>query len=504
MPTILIKKGYLLDPNLPFERKDILIQDDLISQVATNVDFQADIVIDASDKVIIPGLISCHNHTYITPARGFVDNILSEPWLIYCLEYGIGQIYNQHATDNKTSLRDLYVWCAIAAVELLKTGTTSLLDMGPALINPIDFDKQVDVVANAFIDTGIRAVIAPMYWNLNFSEFLPLHLLDNLKREDMALFDEAPYPTTEEMTQSLRSVLRRWQGRNPRISLGLGPLEADHCTRELMEQTVEIASEFDATLQTHLLPMKSRVIVGNKMFGQPVVKYLESINFLGPRTSFAHAIWLDEQGIQTLADHNCSVVHSPISNVKLGEGVAPIQTMRDHGLNVALGVDCCGCNDSLNMFEAMKFGAIIHMLNEQPRKWVSARDVFTMCLNGGAKVIRKKVGLLQPGYLADLIILGTDNLFMIPKENFINQLVYSGLGNSVETVIVGGQVVVENKKVKTVNEKDLYAEGKESIRKIYRDVPSLQKGFAPMGDLLERVHRAVMDYKLPFSRLIQR
>jgi cytosine/adenosine deaminase-related metal-dependent hydrolase len=290
MSTILINKGYLLDPHMPFERKDILIEGDLISQIATNIDFKADTIIDASDKVIIPGLITAHTHTFGTPVRGLVDMIPTEPWLLYSQKHALGLIYAQHGMDNKASLRDLYTWCAIGAVELLKTGTTSLVEMGPTLINPIDFDKQVDAVANAFIDTGIRAAISPMYWDLKFSEFLPLHLLSDLKPEDIAQLNEPPLPKANDIIQALRSFLRRWRGRNSRISVGLGPREADICSRELMEQTVEIASEFDASLQTHLLAMKSRVIVGNKMFNQPVVKYLNSINFLGPRTSFAHAI----------------------------------------------------------------------------------------------------------------------------------------------------------------------------------------------------------------------
>ncbi len=502
MSTILIKKGYLLDPDLPFEQNDILIKGDLLSQVANRIDFDADIIIDASDKVIIPGLISANSHAFATPARGLVDRIPTEPWLLYSQRDALGLIYSHR--DSKASLRDLYVWCAITAIELLKTGTTSIIDMGPTLVNPAAFDEQVDTVVNAFIDTGIRAVVAPMYWDLPFSEFLPLHLLRDFTAEDRALLNGMPLPKANDIIHALRDFLKRWHGRNPRIGLGLGPREADICSRELMEKTVEIASEFDASLQAHLLAMKSRVIVGDKMFGQPVVSYLNSINFLGPRTSLAHAIWLDDNDIEILAESNSSVVHSPISNVKLGEGVAPVQAMRDRGLNVALGVDSCGRNDSLNSFEAMKYASIIHMLNEKPSKWVGAQDVFAMCLSGGAKVMRHKVGSLKPGHLADIVILGTDKLFMMPKEYFINQLVYSELGTSVDTVIAGGQVVVENKIVKTVDERELYAEGRESIKRIYSNVNSLKKNFAPMGDLLDRLHRAVVEHDLPFSRLIER
>ena len=116
-------------------------------------------------------------------------------------------------------------------------------------------------------------------------------------------------------------------------------------------------------------------------------------------------------------------------------------------------------------------------------------------------MLRKKVGSLKPGYLADLLVLGTDKLFVIPKDFFINQLVFGEPGSSVETVLVGGRVVIQDKEVKTINEKELYAEARESIKKLYTDVPSLSERFAPALDLLERMDKAVADYKLPFSRL---
>ena len=287
----------------------------------------------------------------------------------------------------------------------------------------------------------------------------------------------------------------------PALSLYLGCEPPYRASRELLEGTVELASEFDLGIHMHLLEAKFQVIISHKMFSQSPVDYLASINCLGPHVSLAHVIWVDDKDIQMLAETNTSVVHNPMANLRLGDGIAPVQAIKARGLNIALGIDDVSNCDSVSMFENMKFAALIHKLYGHRSNWIGAQDALTMCLHGGAKVMRKKIGSLQPGYLADLVILRMDKLFVIPKEYFINQLVFGELGSSVETVLVGGHVVIEDKDVKTVNEKELYAEARESIQKLYKDIPSLNKRFAPVLDLLDRMDKAVADYKLPFNRL---
>ncbi len=494
MTTTVIKKGHLLDPRLPFEQGDILIEDDLITQVAPSIDFRADVVIDASDRVVLPGLTSAHTHAFSLPVRGLIDNLPLEPW----------HLYNKYAGMGKLSIRDLYVSCAICAIEFLKTGTTSLVEHGPRVeygavkTGVLDaLDNSVDSIANGFLDAGIRAVIAPMYADGKFSDVIPPHLLDNLNPEILATLDPSPPLRTDDIVQALRNLFRHWQDRDSRISLCLGPSDPT-ISRELMEQTMELASEFDLGIHTHLLETKSDRV------GHPssVVEYLAEINCLGSHVSFAHGVWLDDKDIDTLIETNSSVIHCPISNLKLGSGIAPLQTMKARGLNVALGADNSGgANDAQNMFEVMKYTALIHKLYGPPSKWIGAQDAFAMCLTNGAKVMRKKVGSLQPGYLADLVILGTGRLFITPKENFINQLVYTDLGSSVETVLVGGRIVIEDKKAQMVNEDELYAEAKECAQKLYSDIASLDKRLAPTLDFLNQEWIATADYDLPFTRL---
>jgi guanine deaminase len=258
-----------------------------------------------------------------------------------------------------------------------------------------------------------------------------------------------------------------------------------------------LAAEFGLVIHSHLMETKSE-----RVFLPSTVDYLKSANCLGPHTSFAHGVWLDENDIATLAETGTNIIHLPISNLRLGSGIAPIRTMKSRGLNVALGVDNAGgANDCQNMFEVMKYTALIHKLYGPPTQWLHVEDTFDMCLSSGAKVLGKKIGSLHSGCLADLAILRTDRLFVTAKENLINQLVYADLGQSVETVLVGGRVVVEDKKVKTVDEAELYAEAKEGARKVYRDLPDLNRRLAPFLDLLQQMYRKVDDHPLPFTRL---
>ena len=488
MTTSIIKNGYILDPVLPFKKSDILIEDGLIKQISPEIKSRTDTTINASDKIVMPGLISAHSHASTVLFRGLTDNLPGDPWLFYHMWAGMG----------KLDFRDLYIASAIGAIELLKSGTTSLLEHGHVMGSIDGFDKRVDAIADGLLNTGIRAVFSPMYADIPFSKRIPLNLVGDVGTEIKAMLDPFPPLRAEDIMQALRNLVKRWPERDNRVSLCLGPSAPIGCSPELMAGTFELAAEHDLAIHSHLLETKP-----NRVFWPSIVDSLAGNNYLGPQVSFAHGVWLDDKDIKILAETKSSVVHNPISNLKLGSGIAHLQLMKERGLNVALGVDNAGgANDSQNMFEVMKYTALLHKLYGPAEKWLGAEDAFNMCLTGGAKVLRKKIGAFKPGYLADMVIIGTNKLFIETKENLINQLVYTDLGcSTVETVLVGGEIVVEGSKIKGVNEDELYAEAKERAKKLQIDIPALHKRLAPTLDLLFKMSRAVSDYELPFTRL---
>ncbi len=493
MSTTLIKKGYLLDPDLPFERGDILIEDDKITQVAPNIDFRADTTINALDKIVMPGLTSAHCHLFTTMHRAFTDRLQLDAYVLY----------NFYTPMAQMSPRENYIWTAISAAELLKTGTTSLLEHGP-LFFPANGVEQTIATADALTDVGIRAVVCPFYRDVIYSKSLSLHLLSDVTPEDVARLDVGGEIKTKDQIAALRSLLKleRWRDRNALVNIGLGPERLHGVTRKLLEATVELSSEFDVPIHTHMLSTKSQVPIANKVFGKTSAEYLAEMNCLGPHVSLAHGVWIDNNEMRIIAENNTSIVHCPIANIRIGGGIAPVQQWKNYGINAAVGVDDAGgANDAQNTFEVMKWAAVIHRLYGISSEWIGSEDALRMGMKGGAKVLRKSIGSLKPGNLADLLILGTDHLFMMPKENFINQIVYWEKGDSIEKVMVGGRVVVEDRKVKTVDEKALYAEAKESIKNVYADMDAVNKKAAPALDFVRRLEVAVNDWELPYSRL---
>lgn len=488
MSTTLIRGAYTLDPTLPFGQQDVLIEEDRIVEISDTATAHADIVINASGKLVAPGLINSHAHASTALLRGLTDNMPLEPWLLYHLHAGMG----------KMRPRDLYVSSAIGAMELLRTGTTCVVEhahVGGAVEN---LESSTDAVAKAFTDAGLRAVLAPMYSDLRFSQRVPLDLAGEVPREVLDVLDPLPAVNTAELVQGLRALCGRFCHRGSLVGMCLGPANPNSCSPELLERTVELAKEMHLGIHSHLLESKCM-----RIHRPSIVNYLKEMGCLGPHVSFAHGVWLDDSDIETLAETGTKLVHNPISNLKLGSGLAPIQTLRARGVDVALGADNAGgANDSQNMFEVLKCAALINKLYGPTAQWIGAQDAFEMCLTNGARVTGQEVGSLKPGSLADIMIMQSDRLFAAAKDTLVNQLVYTDLGRSVETVIVGGKVVVQDRKVVNLNEEELYAEAKESCLRLQDAIPSLDRRLASSLEFLQRMVAAARDRALPFSRLL--
>jgi 5-methylthioadenosine/S-adenosylhomocysteine deaminase len=484
MSRLLITGGWLVDPDLPLRQADLLIDGDRIAGIGTGLSDSADRVIRATDKLIMPGFVNAHTHSGHTLARGLVDNLPLDLWMVY-VSYGGGA----------GSPRETYVAAALGALELLRTGTTAIVDHAPR-IHLDDFDTQVDALMAAYRDVGIRAAVAPLYSDVDYFRTLPVHLL-----ADQSAWPSlgTPLPTVGDLVAALRRFLERYGGQHPRLSCLLGPSTPERCTRDLLEESVALAGHHGVGLHMHLLETKSQRMTLDHT-GRSIVEDLVHIGLAGPGNSFAHGVWLSEREIALLAESRVAVVHCPISNLKLGSGVAPLQAMLAAGLSVALGGDGAAANDSQNMFEVMKQAALIHKLYGSPDRWPTADTVLRLCLHGGARVLGMPVGSLRPGYLADLVMLDRRRLFDTPKPHLLNQLVYGELGQSVDTVIVGGQVVIQQGRAVLVDEDALYAEANDLVRGLYRDLDRRRGIVAQAEAPLWGLHAAVLSTPVGFDR----
>jgi 5-methylthioadenosine/S-adenosylhomocysteine deaminase len=450
---ILIRGGLVLaDPNAQPTMADILIEGDRIARVGPNLAPAPDTEsIDARDQLVIPGFVNAHTHASSHLAKGAIDRLPLEIWI----QYLAARVVNR-------TPRDVYVGAAIGAIEMAKTGTTCACDMAQVL--PWPTDETLDAVAQAYADVGLRASIAAQVHDLDF--FASLAGLDRLVPDALRaeLARRPPYPRAEVLA-TLRRALDRWHGAaDGRIRFGLGPNLVTLCSTAFLEACGELARGGDLTFQSHLCETKAEAYTAQLRYGTSATAKMHELGLLGPRTVLAHSVWLDDQDIDLVAASGSVVAHNPVSNLKLGAGIAPLLKMRERGCHVALGTDGSASSDNQNMFGALRAAAILHrVVDPEYERWPSAADALQMATLGGARAagFEGETGTIAPGRKADLVLLDLSATYYHPRNDLVSQLVHCEVGNSVRTAVVDGRVIVRDGWVTTVDEPALLAEADE-------------------------------------------
>ena len=478
----LLRGGHLFDLDRPFEVGDVLIEDGAISRVGGTIEAAGARVIDATGMIVMPGLVNAHTHSNQSIEKGLCDALPLDAWMVVASYGGAGAALGP---------RDLYISTMVGALEMLTTGTTAVLDCPRS---PQQwFDEGMDQIMSAYVDVGMRANVAAQYSDLDFFDSLPMALIGEER-------PRARTGTVPELLGRVEPFLERWRGRHPRLRPMLGPSSLPRCSVELFKASLDLAARHGVGLHTHLLSAKSQVPVAGARYGGSTVEFLREIGGLRSWTSFAHAIWLDEKEIGVLAASEAGVVHNPVSNLKLGAGVAPVPAMLRAGVPVALGTDGASSNDSQNMFETLKAAALVQRPIVPQDQWPTALDSLRMCWDGGARALGQKIGRLASGFRADVVLLKTGDLRLAPKQQIANQLVYAELGRSVDTVLVDGEVVVRGGQVTKVDADAIRGEAQRLIDGIWSSLPARDARFAEVSPTLERLEREVRSLALGFSR----
>lgn len=434
------------------ERADILLEGDRIARIAPQIDpasCQPDKIIEASDKVIMPGLVNAHLHSNENLFRGTVDNLPLE-----LVTYGRFSPFRNTALSS----RALYMGTMLGALEMVRSGVTSIQD--DAAVGALPNPEALDAVMQAYVDVGARANVTVNMRNRYPHDTIP-YLRALLPPE---LIKKMEYYTIQPVQAYLdytRQAIEKWHGHSGRIRVLLGPSAPQRCTADLLRGVAELSAQHNLGVHTHILETKVQAVTGPAFYNQSLIEYVNELGLLNSRLTIAHAIWVTDAEIELMARAGVSVSHNPISNLRLSSGIMPMRKLMDAGINLALGTDGMTNIDMQNVFEVMKFAALLPKIaNPDYARYPTSADILRMATYGGARstLTEKEVGCLAEGYKADLVLLRKRNYPFIPLHDLKNQLVYAENGNSVDTVFINGEVVVQDGKVRTVDEEAIFQE----------------------------------------------
>jgi 5-methylthioadenosine/S-adenosylhomocysteine deaminase len=457
-PATIIRGGLLLD--LRAHRAspgDILVTGDTIAEIgAPGLTAPAGAtVLDARGLLLHPGLINAHMHGHGNLAKGMGDRwtlellLTAGPWI----------------SGGRTQ-EERYLSAKIGAVEMVLKGCTAAYDL------PLEFPaptlEGVDAVGRAYADVGLRAVVAPMVADRSLYEAIPglLDVLTPALQDEVAKQRPAPWAAS---IAGLRAALRGWTRDRDHVRLAVAPTIPHHCSDEFIRACADLAKEHGVGLHSHVAESKVQAIVGLQRYGKTLTAHLDDLGVLGPRFTVAHGVWLDLDDMKRLGDHGSSIAHNPGSNLRLGNGLGDMKSMLERRVNVGIGTDGANCSDNLNVYEAMRLASLVSKgRTPDAERWVTTEEVALAATEGSARTLgfEGQLGRLAPGYKADIVFLDLEHPNWIPLNDPTNQLVHTENGSAVRHVMIGGRMIVEHRRVTTVDVAALARDAETARRRL--------------------------------------
>jgi 5-methylthioadenosine/S-adenosylhomocysteine deaminase len=366
--------------------------------------------LDAAGGIIMPGLVNTHNHAAMTCYRGIADDLPLMEWLNHYI----------FPAESKSNGEQVYWSTLLACAEMIRSGTTSFLDM-------YLFE---DRTAEAIKEAGMRALVGEVLYDFPSPNYGPL---------------ENGFKFTEDLVE-------RWRD-DPLISIAVEPHALYTCSPSLLQRCGEMAQRYGLPLVIHLAESKTEIEEVYKKYRTTPVEHLENLGLLSSSLVASHCVWLTEKDIDLLAGRDVKVAHNPESNMKLGSGVAPIPELLARGITVGLGTDGCASNNNLDLFQEMDSAAKLHKVSRLDPTVMPAETVLHMATLGGAGVLgrEKEIGSLEVGKKADIIVLDLNRPHLQPVYNIVSHLVYAVTGADVRDVIIDGKVVMRDRRLLTLD-----------------------------------------------------
>jgi guanine deaminase len=461
-------------------RVDVLVDHDRIGAIGETLDparHPVDKIVSGAGKLLVPGLVNAHIHSHDRFDKGRFDAVPLEVWM---------SLYNPPTHPRPWSADEVYLRTLLAGVELLRSGTTTVVDdvhHGSALSA-----ESIEPVFRAYDDLGIRATVTAAFADRPFWASIP-ELADVLPPELRAPVAGAPPAAAADEVFALWSDLAaRWTGR---VRFALSPSAPQRCTTSFLERTWELSNRHQLPVIVHVLETRTQVITGDRLYGHGIVEEMRRLGLLTPRSVLVHCVWVDEADIDAIAGSGATVIHAPASNLKLGSGFAPVPALLARRIPVGLGTDNYNANDGADLLGTIKLAATLHRSAASFEHWPSAADALAMATVSGARAagLEAQIGRLEVGFKADFSLFNLRALSMLPATNLLNQFVYAGDLRTLTDVVVDGNVVVADGRITTVDEEALTAEVLERSPAIAAKIAASMATGAALKPYLEEAYR---------------
>ena len=424
--NLLIKNATVVLPDGQTKVADIAVEGTKIVAIGTAPEtFAPERTIDANDMLAIPGLVNAHTHASMTLLRSYADDMELMTWL------------NDHIwpVEAKMVSDDIYWGAALAAVEMLKSGTKTFADMyGPFM------ERVADVVA----ESGMRGVLS------------------------RGIIGVAP-DGEKKLEENVKLYNDYHGAADGRITVMFGPHAPYTCPPDFLKKVAAAAQRLGADVHIHMNETKAEIEQIAKQYGKRPFEYVEDTGLFESPTLAAHCVHLSDEEIAIIKRHHIRVAHNPGSNMKLASGTAPVPRLLKEGVTVGLGTDGASSNNNLDMLQEVQLAALLHKVNEYDPLAVPAFEALKMGTEYGAKAVGLDgLGRLEVGAKADIVLVSMKGAAWCPRFNEVSLLVYSGSAGDVDTVICDGKILMEHRELTTLDEEKIKQEAQKCAERLTR------------------------------------
>ncbi len=425
---LIIKNGTVITVNKDREivHADIAVDQGKIVKIGDCSDMKADKIIDATNCAVMPGMVNTHTHIYQALIEGIGYDMHFEPWNWRFLFPIVSMMTPEHS----------YVGAKVAAMEMIKSGCTTVADHW---YMHTYFDN-VRQLARGLDESGIRANVVYGLLDQSFAG-------EALDDASMTMVH-----TKEELMKDAEKFLKEWHGvRRTTMAMGVGSTQ--DASQEILKMSQEFCNANGLQNNFHVAGWSDILANSYHQFCARDAEYLANLGYVGPNMVYVHSVWLTPEEIKVIADTDTKIAHCPMANAQLGYGIAPVSEMLAQGVAVGLGTDGAA-SYTYDLFEGMRTCSYLQKQKHMSADLLTAEQAIEMATINGARVLNmdKEIGSLEVGKKADIIVVDMNKPHLIPVNRYVPKLVYSANGNDVRDTIIDGQVVMENRVVKTMDE----------------------------------------------------